>query len=87
MDEFIADCSKFFTGGSGKGENSKAKVPIILENITAPRVRVKLFNRVTTIYGKQKVGDEFMPGDWYNNKKPGTQYLSNSQISFLQLVY
>jgi len=44
LDEFIADCSKFFTGGSDKGENSKAKVPIILENITAPRVRIKLFN-------------------------------------------
>jgi hypothetical protein len=44
LDEFIADCSKFFTGVSDKEENSKAKVPIILENITAPRVRIKLFN-------------------------------------------
>jgi hypothetical protein len=42
LDELIADCSKFFTGGSGMDENNKAKVPIILENTTASRARYKI---------------------------------------------
>ena len=33
-------------------ENNKVKVPIIRENTTAWRVRIKLFNWVTIVYGR-----------------------------------
>lgn len=62
-------------------ENNKAKVPIIRENITAWRVRIKLFKWVTIICGKQKDGEELQPRDEDNNKKPGKCYLSIGQIS------
>lgn len=62
-------------------ENNKAKVPIIRENITAWRVRIKLFNWITIICGRQKNGEELQPTDQYNNKKPGKCYLSIDQIA------